>query len=89
MARKDVSAAIVSLKELLSGNDDFVRDAVRGYLQDVLEEEMTAALGAGKGERSAGRVGYRSGYYERSLVTRVGRIELRVPQDRDGRFSTK
>jgi len=44
MAKRDVNAAIVSLKELLSGNDDFVRDAVRGYLQDVLEEEMTAAL---------------------------------------------
>ena len=34
------------------------------------------------------RLGYRSGYYERALVTRVGRLELRVPQDRDGRFST-
>ena len=44
MAKRNVNAAIVSLKELLSGNDDFVRDAVRGYLQDVLEEEMTAAL---------------------------------------------
>jgi transposase-like protein len=88
MAKRDVNAAIVSLKELLSGDDDFVREAVRGYLQDVLEEEMTATLGAGKGERSLGRLGYRSGYYERSLVTQVGRIELRVPQDREGRFST-
>ena len=60
--------------------------AVREYLQDVLEEEMTAALGAAKGERSMVRLGYRSGYYERD--TRVGRLELRVPQDRDGRFST-
>jgi len=42
MAKNDVNAAIVSLKELLSGDDDFVREAVRGYLQDVLEEEMTA-----------------------------------------------
>ena len=49
---------------------------------------MTAVLGAGKGERSDDRLGYRSGYYDRALVTRVGRIELRVPQDRDGRFST-
>ena len=88
MAKNDVNAAIVSLKELLSGDDDFVREAVRGYLQDVLEEEMTAAVGAGKGERSLSRLGYRSGYYERALVTRVGRIELRVPQDRNGRFST-
>ena len=49
---------------------------------------MTTVLGAAKGERSPVRLGYRSGSYERALVTRVGRIELRVPQDRDGRFST-
>ena len=34
-------------------------------------------------------MGYRSGYYTRGLVTRVGRIELRVPQDRKGLFSTE
>ena len=38
---------------------------------------------------SAPRLGYRSGYYSRTLVTRVGKLELRVPQDRDGRFSTE
>ena len=86
MAKREVNAAFGSLKELLSGDADFVREAVREYLQDVLEEEMTAALRAAKGERSMVRLGYRSGYYERALVTRVGRLELRVPQDRDGRF---
>ncbi|MER8537810.1 IS256 family transposase, partial [Mesorhizobium sp. M1023] len=35
------------------------------------------------------RTSYRSGYYERKLVTRVGVLELRVPQDRAGRFSTE
>jgi transposase-like protein len=45
-------------------------------------------VGAAKGERSAARLGYRSGYYERSLVTRVARLELCLPQNRDGRFST-
>ena len=50
---------------------------------------MTDALGAGKSERTGARLGYRSGYYTRTLVTRVGKLELRVPQDRDGRFSTE
>src|SRR5512134_1011657 len=50
---------------------------------------MTEAVGAAKGERTANRVGYRSGYYGRTLITRVGKLELRVPQDRDGRFSTE
>jgi putative transposase len=39
--------------------------------------------------RAGSRLGYRSGYYTRTLVTRVGKLELRVPQDRDGRFSTE
>src|SRR5438477_10496073 len=50
---------------------------------------MDEALQASKGERTAGRLGYRAGYYSRTLVTRVGTIELRVPQDRQGRFRTE
>jgi len=42
-----------------------------------------------KGERIETRLSYRSGYYSRSLITRVGTLELRVPQDRMGRFSTE
>jgi putative transposase len=34
-------------------------------------------------------VSYRSGYYGRTLVTRVGKLELRIPQDRQGRFRTE
>jgi len=55
-------------------------------LQQVLEAEMEEALHAEKGERTASRLGYRSGHYGRTLVTRVGKIELRVPQDGQGRF---
>jgi transposase-like protein len=50
---------------------------------------MTDAVGAAKSERTGARRGYRSGYYERTLITRVGKMEIRVPQDRDGRFSTE
>ena len=28
-------------------------------------------------------------HYSRGLVTRVGKLELRVPRDREGRFSTE
>jgi len=76
-------------KELLTSDRDGLREVVRAVLQEVLEAEMTDALGAAKGERTAERRGYRSGSYPRTLVTRVGKIELRVPQDRDGRFSTE
>jgi transposase-like protein len=62
---------------------------MRKALQEVLEAEMADAVGAVKGERTPARLGYRSGYYPRTLITRVGKLELRVPQDRDGRFSTE
>jgi putative transposase len=62
---------------------------LQGVVQEVLEAEMDEALGAGKWDRSEGRLGYRAGYYGRTLVTRLGKLELRVPQDRQGRFSTE
>src|SRR5262245_31225447 len=75
-------------KALLAEDRDFLRTVVQNAVQEVLEGEMTEALQADKHERVAARVGYRSGYYPRLLLTRTGTLELRVPQDRDGRFST-
>jgi putative transposase len=69
--------------------DDFLRPLVQEIVQQILEAEMDEALGAEKSERTPHRNGYRSGYYPRTLVTRVGKLELRVPQDRQGRFRTE
>ena len=73
----------------LMEEDDLFKQMLKESIQQYLEAEMDEVLGAGKWERNEGRRGYRSGYYTRSLVTRVGKIELRVPQDRLGRFSTE
>src|SRR5580704_138517 len=89
MTSKKVKSGTIDVKALLTGDEEFLRALVRTALQEVLEAEMTEALGADKGERTAGRLGYRSGYYGRTLITRVGKLELRVPQDRAGRFSTE
>lgn len=75
--------------KLVGEDKDLLRSMVQELVQQTLEAEMDAALGAEKSERTANRRGYRSGYYERSLVTRVGVLDIRVPQDRDGRFSTE
>jgi putative transposase len=89
MTRKQDTAKRSNWKELLAEQEDFLRPLIQEVVQQVLEAEMDEALGAGKGERTASRQGYRSGYYGRSLVTRVGKLELRVPQDRQGRFRTE
>jgi len=77
------------LKQALMQDGDFLKPLVQLVLQELLEAEMEDTLGASKGERAEGRKGYRSGYYTRGLITRVGKLELRVPQDRQGRFSTE
>jgi putative transposase len=74
---------------LVEQDKDLLKELVRKCVQEALEAEMEEALGAAKSERIEGRRGYRSGYYERKLITRVGTLDLRVPQDRDGRFSTE
>jgi putative transposase len=89
MTKREGKAEFIDVKGLLQRDEDFLRSAVEGLVHAALEAEMTEAVGAAKSERTERRLGYRSGYYERSLVTRVGTLELRVPQDRAGRFSTE
>ena len=89
MTKTEGKPAIAAVKELFSTSPNGLREIVRAVVQEMLETEMTDALGAETGERTGARLGYRSGYYTRTLVTRVGKLELRVPQDRDGRFSTE
>src|SRR3954465_10975198 len=72
------------LKGLFLEDEEGMKPVLRAALQEVLEAEMEEALGVGKSERSESRRGDRSGYYRRSLGTRAGKLELRVPQDRAG-----
>src|SRR4051794_8373822 len=89
MTKSERRAAGLDWEALLAADEDRLKGLLQAVLQEVLEAEMTEAVGAEKGERTPARLSYRSGYYERKLVTRVGVLELRVPQDRQGRFSTE
>lgn len=89
MVKAKSIVTLADAKALLAEDGDFLKDLVRTVVQQTLEADMEAALAACKGERTDSRLGYRSGYYSRTLVTRVGKLELRVPQDRQGRFSTQ
>jgi Transposase, Mutator family len=89
MTTNEAKPAIAAVNALFAKSPDGLRAIVRAVMQEMLEATMTDALGAEKGERTAARLGYRSGSYTRTLVTRVGKLELCVPRDRDGRFSTE
>jgi putative transposase len=84
-----IKPSLPDAKALMSGDADYLRTMVQAMVQAALEAEMSEAIGAVKSERTESRVSYRSGYYQRSLITRVGVLELRVPQDRFGKFSTE
>ncbi len=88
MTRKQTTPNVTAFQALLSEQEDLLRPLVQLAVQEFLEAEMNETLGAAKSERTGQRLGYRSGYYPRKLITRVGTLELRVPQDRQGRFST-
>lgn len=79
----------VDWKEIFQSDRDGMRALIQQVVQDVLEAEMDETVGAHKSERTESRLGYRAGYYTRTLVTRVGKLVLRVPQDRQGRFRTE
>ena len=81
--RTDLAQAV------LLDDPEFLRAIVERTVQALLEEEMSAHLGAERYERSGERRGYRNGTKPRTLTTRVGTLELLIPQDRDGTFSTE
>ena len=87
--RAQRSAKSPKIEALIGEDHELLKALVKEAVQEVLEAEMTDALGARAGERTTDRTGYRSGYYSRGLLTRIGKLELRVPRDREGRFSTE
>jgi putative transposase len=86
MTRKRVNRGTKEIKAMIAEDADFLRPLVRSVIQEFLEAEMAGAVGAEKGERVEGRLSYRSGYYPRSLITRVGKLELRIPRIAMGGF---
>ena len=61
---------------------DILKEMLRIMLHEVMEEEIARHLGAERHERSTKRKGQRNGYKPRKLKTRVGELELSVPQTR-------
>lgn len=89
MAEYEVKLNGALLSNLLSGRQEGLAELLESVLNPVLEAQAEAQLGAGRYERSEGRTGYRNGYRPRQLYSRVGPLTLRVPQFRDGTFSTE
>jgi len=60
-----------------------VRERVRGFIEELIGQELDAALGRGRYERDAETPkGYRNGTRERQLLGSFGPVELSVPRAR-------
>ena len=75
------------LQELSQG-DDGVKVLMEKVLNQVPQAQASEQLQASPYERTADRQGCRNGTRARKLTTRVGTLTLRIPQIREGQFST-
>lgn len=63
--------------------EDGARQRVRIFIKTILEEELQAALGRGRYERSAGGArGHRNGHRERQIIGTFGAETVKVPRAR-------
>jgi putative transposase len=76
------------LAELLAkaGDGDFLRAVAEAVMQLLMEADVEGMIGAGRHERTPERATYRNGYRDRSLDTRLGSLQLRIPKLRQGSY---
>ena len=76
------------LAELLAkaGDGDFLRSVAETVLQMLMEADVEGLIGAGRHERTGERLNYRNGFRDRTLDTRLGSLQLRIPKLRQGSY---
>jgi len=83
-------SAFSELAARLAGTDPSLttslRDILAAALQELIEAELTALIGAAPGERTPERVAQRNGHRSKLLSTPAGDIEVAIPKLRTGSF---
>lgn len=86
LLRQSTPALPDALRPLGGADPDALRQLIETVVHTTLEREFAQFLGAARYERADTRQGVRNGTRPRTLVTRVGRLALRVPRDRGSLF---
>lgn len=78
----------MDLTELLHKHDqgDLLRSIAEAVLQLMMESDGDGLIGAGRHEKAEQRTTLRNGYRDRSLATRLGTLNLKVPKLRQGSY---
>ncbi len=67
-----------------------IRQSVGEYLSELMDMELTCFLGRERYERCQGDVSHRNGSYPRNFTLKgIGKVDVRVPRDREGDFKTQ
>lgn len=85
---EEIKSEVVTSLQGLFQEEGRLRDLLQGLVQAALEQEVENHLRAKKYQRSEERRGHRNGYKPRQLKTRVGKLDLKLPQVRGVRFQT-
>jgi transposase-like protein len=80
----DRLALLDALQKADDGN--FLRSLAESVLQILMEADVEGVIGAGRYERSGERTTWRNGYRERTLDTRLGPLNLKIPKLRTGSY---
>ena len=70
------------LKELIEEGSDAFRGVLEKLLNTAMQMEREEFLGARRWERSEQRRDHANGYKAKTLSTRVGQLQIRIPQVR-------
>jgi putative transposase len=83
--RQSMTTSELVRETLVDEHGDFLREAVAMVAAQLMDAEITAQIGAGRGEVAPeSRSTHRNGYRPRGWETRVGEIELAIPRKRSG-----
>ena len=89
MAQVNITLSQEEVLQVLSGNrDKAFKYLVQRILNEIMAAESAEQLGADRHERTDDRQDYRNGTRTRSLNTRIGTIDLKVPRHRNVPFHT-
>ncbi len=80
--KNDSTALAEAMEQVIEHGMDGLSDAMTILLNEAMKIERSRALQAVPWERTDQRLGYANGYKDKALDTRVGRLQLSIPQVR-------
>jgi transposase-like protein len=87
MAHIEESTCLAELFQLLSEHGfDGMAEAIEILMNEAMKLERSEVLGARPHERTESRCGYANGFKPKRVNSRLGRLNLQVPQTRDVEF---